>query len=449
MTHGMTKGSNIQLEATAVRAVLCWAPGAGVPDVDASALLLGPDGKVRSDDDFIFYNQPRHPSGLVRHLAKKREPEGLRDTVEADLATLDASVDRVLLAASADGGTFADVQELRLLLHEAGSPDGATDPGGNGRLLARFDIEPETGEETAMVCGELYRRGDEWKFRALGQGYDTGLIGLATEFGITVDESEGERGSDAVGRARRNDDGEGANVRRQRAPHEDTSQEDREHDPDATVAHVPAPDTIGVDDFRIGPPAATVPKPPPEPDFPEPEPVPPGPQPEPSPHPEPSPPGPTPPGPPPTPPGPGPEPVPGPPPGPTPGPGPAPGPDPAPPPEPQPDPAGAGVPTVAAQRPQPGAPPFGPQGAPGIPAPPAQQPGYGYPQPPHQQPGYGYPQPPHQQPGYGYPQPPHHPPQQPPATQPAYGYPQPTYGYPQPDPTFTLPPQGPQFLTNR
>ncbi|MGP3989900.1 TerD family protein [Streptomyces sp. 3N207] len=424
MTHAMTKGSNIQLESTAVRAVLCWAPGAGVPDVDASALLLGPDGKVRSDDDFIFYNQPRHPSGLVRHLAKKREPEGLRDTVEADLGALDASVDRVLLAASADGGTFSAVRELRLLLHDADNPDGATGSGHGGQLLARFDIEPETGAETAMVCGELYRRGDGWKFRALGQGYDTGLVGLATEFGITVDEGEAD---DADAGKTEADAGRERGRTRERAP---------EPDPDATVAHAPRPDTIGSEDFRLGPPAATVPQPPPEPDFPEPDPVPPEPHPEPSPHPEPGPP----PGPPP---GPGPEPVPpvppGPPPGPAPGPGPVPGPDPAPPPqppapeppqptpspEPQPDPAGvaaaggAASSAVTAQVPMPGAPPFGPQGVPTT------------------------------QPGYGYPQPPHHPPQQPPATQPAYGYPQPTYGYPQPDPAFTLPPQGPQFLTNR
>ncbi|CAL9437295.1 TerD family protein [Streptomyces sp. enrichment culture] len=399
MTHAMTKGSNIQLETTAVRAVLCWTPGTGVPDVDASALLLGTDGQVRTDDDFVFYNQPRHPSGLVRHLAKKREPEGLRDTVEADLAALDPSVERVLLAASADGGTFAGVRELRLLLQDAGGGEDTADgPDGGGQLLARFDIEPETGAETAMVCGELYRRGDGWKFRALGQGYDTGLVGLATEFGISVDESEAEAaGSGTEGGSGRTT---GAGTR-----------PDPEHDPDATVAHVPGPDTVGADDFRLRPPSGTVPQPPPEPHpEPSPHPVPPEPQPEPSPEPEPVPPGP----------GPRPQPVPpGPPPGPTPGPGPAPDPGP-PPPAPEPDPAGA-VTAVVAPPPPPGAPAFAAPGLPGIPAPPAHQPAYGYPQPP----------------------------QQPPATGPAYGYPQPTYGYPQPDPSFTLPPQGPQFLAQQ
>lgn len=219
MTHAMLKGSNIQLHATAVRAVLRWTPGTGVLDVDASALLLGVDGRVRSDEDFVFYNQPLHPSGLVRYLPKRREPEGLTDSVEVDLSELDESVERVLLAASSDGGTFADVRDLVLLLMDSGS----------GETVARFEIRPETGSETALICGELYRRGDGWKFRALGQGYEDGLIALATEFGISVEEGPSE---------------------------------------------------------ASGEPAHTIPQPPPEPNVPEPEPVP---EPRPEPHPEPRP----------------------------------------------------------------------------------------------------------------------------------------------------------------
>lgn len=192
MTHAMVKGSNVPLDAMAVRAVLRWTPGPGVPDVDASALLLGPEGRVRSDEDFVFYNQPRHPSGVVRRLPKKQVPEGLTDTVEADLAALDPSVDQVVLAASSDGASFQHVHDLRILLYDAAQADG--DP------LAVFDVRPETGEETAVICGELYRRGSGWKFRAVGQGYPTGLIGLATAFGILVDETEGADGaSDAEG----------------------------------------------------------------------------------------------------------------------------------------------------------------------------------------------------------------------------------------------------------
>ncbi|MFF8829365.1 TerD family protein [Streptomyces sp. NPDC015131] len=190
MTHAMLKGSNVPLDAAAVRAVLCWTPGPGVPDVDASALLLGADGRVRSDEDFVFYNQPRHPSGLVRRLSKKRVPEGLTDTVEADLAALDGSVDQVVLAASSDGDTFDRVRDLRIMLYDAGP--------GAGEPLAVFEVKPETGEETAIICGELYRRGEGWKFRAVGQGYPTGLIGLATAFGISVDEGEEAGGGPAA-----------------------------------------------------------------------------------------------------------------------------------------------------------------------------------------------------------------------------------------------------------
>ncbi|MEE1792697.1 TerD family protein [Streptomyces sp. BE308] len=189
MTHAMLKGSNVPLDAMAVRAVLRWTPGADVPDVDASALLLGASGRVRSDEDFVFYNQPRHPSGLVRRLPKRSVAEGLTDTIEADLAALDPSVDQVVIAASSDGAPFQQVRDLRILLFDAALAD--------GEPMAVFDIRAETGEETAIICGELYRRGDGWKFRAVGQGYPTGLIGLATAFGISVDESEAEAQAEA------------------------------------------------------------------------------------------------------------------------------------------------------------------------------------------------------------------------------------------------------------
>ncbi|KUO22523.1 TerD family protein [Streptomyces dysideae] len=181
MTHAMLKGSNVPLEATTVRAVLRWTPGQGVPDVDASALLLGPDGRVRSDEDFVFYNQPRHPSGKVWRLGKKRVAEGPTDTIQTDLAGVEPDVGQILLVASAEDTTFDRVPGLRILLYDAAA---------DGEPLAYFDIKPETGKETALICGELYRRGETWKFRALGEGYSNGLKGLATDFGISVDESE-------------------------------------------------------------------------------------------------------------------------------------------------------------------------------------------------------------------------------------------------------------------
>jgi stress response protein SCP2 len=187
MTHAMLKGSNVPLEAATVRAVLRWAPGQEVPDVDASALLLGPDGRVRTDEDFVFYNQPRHPSGKVWRLGKKRVAEGLTDTIQADLPGVEPDVGRILLVASADGVTFDRVPALCILLYDAAVAD--------AEPLARFEIKPETGAETALICGELYRRGEGWKFRALGEGYSNGLKGLATDFGISVDESEAEERS--------------------------------------------------------------------------------------------------------------------------------------------------------------------------------------------------------------------------------------------------------------
>ncbi|WP_306191596.1 TerD family protein [Streptomyces sp. MK5] len=182
MTHAMVKGSNVPLDAATVRAVVRWTPGQGVPDVDASALLLGPDGRVRSDEDFVFYNQPRHPSGKVWRLGKRRIAEGMTDTVQTDLAGVEPGVGRILVVASADGVTFDRVRALRILLYDAAVAD--------GEPLAYFDIKPETGQETALICGELYRRGEGWKFRALGEGYSNGLKGLATDFGISVDERE-------------------------------------------------------------------------------------------------------------------------------------------------------------------------------------------------------------------------------------------------------------------
>ncbi|MEW2178443.1 VWA domain-containing protein [Streptomyces sp. NPDC005406] len=170
----LSKGANMPVTASTVRAVLGWSPGSGVPDVDASALLLTSGGRVRSDDDFVFYNQPRHASGAVRHLGKQASS----DALEVALGAVGPDIERVALCASVDGGTFGQVPGLHLRLLDAAS----------GVELARFDME--AGAETAYVSGELYRRDGGWKFRAVGQGYTNGLAGLATDFGISVDEEQ-------------------------------------------------------------------------------------------------------------------------------------------------------------------------------------------------------------------------------------------------------------------
>ncbi|MFE3039925.1 TerD family protein [Kitasatospora indigofera] len=182
MTHVMAKGANVALPVAAVRAVLRWNAVPGSPDVDASALLLGADGRVRSDADFVFYNQPRHPSGLVRHLPKHRTGQDgeVADTIEVELGKLPADVDRVVLAGSAEGGSFRAVVRLRVLLFDAAAGEGAP-------ALAEFAVT-DAEEVTALLAAEIYRRDGGWKFRAVGQGYASGLIGLATDFGITVED---------------------------------------------------------------------------------------------------------------------------------------------------------------------------------------------------------------------------------------------------------------------
>ncbi|MFC4123425.1 TerD family protein [Nocardia rhizosphaerae] len=170
----MMKGANVVVPAASVRVELGWQSGA--LDADASALLLA-GAKVRSDDDFVFYNQPAHPSGAVRHEGKRQGPT-IVDALAVRLDRVEPQIETVVLAASADGGTFGQFRDLHIRVLDAAS----------GAELARFDSTGAT-TETAFVLGELYRREGTWKFRAVGQGYDTGLAGLATDYGITVDDA--------------------------------------------------------------------------------------------------------------------------------------------------------------------------------------------------------------------------------------------------------------------
>ncbi len=174
----MPKGSNTAVPTGALRVELGWRSGPGVPDTDASALLLV-GGKVRSDADFVFYNQPTHSSGAVRHEGKRDAGGQVTDSLLVDLARVEPAIETVVVVASADGGSFGQVPGLyiRVLDERAGTE------------VARFD-SADAGVETAFVLGEFYRRQGAWKFRAVGQGYSTGLEGLATDYGITVDEPQ-------------------------------------------------------------------------------------------------------------------------------------------------------------------------------------------------------------------------------------------------------------------
>ncbi|APE38190.1 stress protein [Nocardia mangyaensis] len=170
------KGANVAVPASAVRVEVGWQSGPGVPDADASALLLA-GTKVRSDADFVFYNQGAHPSGTVRYEGKQQGPTVV-DALSVQLAQVESEIEKIVLAASADGGTFGQFHGLYIRIVDAAT----------GAELARFDSTGAT-TETAFVLGELYRRQGAWKFRAVGQGYDTGLAGLATDFGISVDDA--------------------------------------------------------------------------------------------------------------------------------------------------------------------------------------------------------------------------------------------------------------------
>ncbi|UUN25316.1 TerD domain-containing protein [Streptomyces sp. FIT100] len=176
----MLKGANVPVPALSVHVELGWRSGGGAPDVDASALLLDAgSGKVRSDADFVFYNQPVHASGAVRHEGKRSEGDGTTDRIAVDLGSVEPGIERIVLAASADGGSFGQVPGLYVRLLDAAG----------GTEIARYESQDAT-VETAFILGELYRRQGAWKFRAVGQGYGSGLAGLATDFGISVDEPQ-------------------------------------------------------------------------------------------------------------------------------------------------------------------------------------------------------------------------------------------------------------------
>lgn len=171
----LDKGGNTTMAAGPVTVELT-AEGAAV---DLSALLVTAEGRVRSDDDLVFYNQPSAESGAVRHVAADAAGPG---RIEVDPAALPADVDRVVLVASCDPDdatrTFREVRNVRVSADQAGGE------------AVLFRPPPLTDGERAVLLTELYRRGPAWKLRAIGQGYADGLAGLATDFGIEVAEEE-------------------------------------------------------------------------------------------------------------------------------------------------------------------------------------------------------------------------------------------------------------------
>ncbi|MCQ1947623.1 MULTISPECIES: TerD family protein [unclassified Arthrobacter] len=187
----LTKGNNLSLTKTdpgLQKAVvgLGWDPRTttGEPfDLDASALMIAANGKVRSSDDFIFYNQPAAKDGSVTHLGDNRSGagEGDDEQIQIDLTQMAADVDRVVIVVSIDQAearnqNFGQVRGAycRVINQE------------NDSEIVRFDLSEDAAPETSMIFAEVYRNNGEWKFKAVGQGYATGLAGIATDFGVQL-----------------------------------------------------------------------------------------------------------------------------------------------------------------------------------------------------------------------------------------------------------------------
>ncbi|MFC8093754.1 TerD family protein [Streptomyces sp. NPDC057301] len=164
----MTPGSNIPLSAARVTVDV-----AAPVRLDVSGLLLTADGKVRSDDDFIFYNQPSGP-GVTYRSGGGTSP----DAIMVDTAAVPPGIEKIVVTASPDaaGQSFQGVE-----------PTATIRNADDNSVLATF-TPPQLGTETALVIVEVYLRNGAWKARAVGQGYSNGLAGIATDFGVTVEE---------------------------------------------------------------------------------------------------------------------------------------------------------------------------------------------------------------------------------------------------------------------
>jgi tellurium resistance protein TerD len=187
----LTKGANVNLskEAPGLSAVfvgLGWDVRTTTGedfDLDASAIVCGSSGKVLSDQHFIFFNNLKSPDSHVEHTGDNKTGvgEGDDEVVKVNLAGLGADVDKVTFIASiydADTRRQAFGQVRNAYIRVVNQAD--------NNELARYDLSEDYSTETALVFGELYRNGDEWKFRAVGQGYASGLAGVAADFGVAV-----------------------------------------------------------------------------------------------------------------------------------------------------------------------------------------------------------------------------------------------------------------------
>lgn len=191
MAISLSKGGNVNLskEAPGLNKIIVglgWdarATDGAAFDLDASAFLVKMDGKVRSDNDFCFYNNKVVADGAVQHAGDNTTGAGDGDdeTVKVELSKIPSDLDKVVFAvtihdAEARKQNFGQVNHAYIrVVNEEG-----------GQEIARYDLSEDASIETAMIFGEIYRIGNDWKFKAVGQGFAGGLGPLAQSFGVNV-----------------------------------------------------------------------------------------------------------------------------------------------------------------------------------------------------------------------------------------------------------------------
>ena len=191
MSVSLTKGGNVSLTKiapglTAVAVGLGWDVRSTTGtdfDLDASAILCGADGKVVDDSHFVFFNNLTSPDGSVEHKGDNLTGagEGDDEVVNVNLKAVSEGVQKVVFPVSiydaqSRSQSFGQVMNAFIRVVDQS----------NGAELARYDLSEDASTETAMVFGELYRNAGEWKFRAVGQGYASGLEGIARDYGVNV-----------------------------------------------------------------------------------------------------------------------------------------------------------------------------------------------------------------------------------------------------------------------
>jgi tellurium resistance protein TerD len=191
MAISLQKGGNVNLskeDPTLKRVIigLGWDPRStdgATFDLDGSAFLLRGDGKVRGDNDFIFYNNLKSSDGAVQHTGDNRTGQGAGDDerIAVDLARVPPEIERIVFSVTIHE---ADVRRQNFGM-VAGAFIRCVNAEGE-REIARYDLSEDSSTETAMIFGELYRYGGQWKFRAVGQGYNGGLGPLARSFGVNA-----------------------------------------------------------------------------------------------------------------------------------------------------------------------------------------------------------------------------------------------------------------------